>query len=704
MPLSTLNHNQRVSATTDFGYNLVIASAGTGKTSTIVGRIAHLIKNKEVLPEEILLLTFTNKASGEMISRVAKLLSNNIASRIVAGTFHSISYKYLKQVDPNMLLKSETDIKTLFRSIYEKRDFFARNKDFSVKPYESKHLYELYSFYQNVELTKSFGDWIATERESHTTLADIYEDIVSEFETEKKKLGFLNFNDLLIKMRDNLTHKPVYYREILVDEYQDTNLLQDSLIRALKPKSLFCVGDYDQSIYAFNGANISIIANFTKNFDNAKVHTLTQNYRSTAPILELANRVIALNERLYNKKLEVTKTHPNIYPKLLIYSDLYEQYEKIAETIKHSNTKYENIAILFRNNISADGIEGELRKLGIPSKRRGGLSFFDSREIKAILDIYTILINPRDMMAFIHIFEYFRGLGTAISRELFEGLNKLGNNSIYRGLLTPDKNIYNPFLNSAGRNSYQLLLFDYLEELRPPSRFEHLKQIDKEFLQNKILSHSKLSDDGAEMLFHFKELVKNFKYMSEPKNLIDKIKDSEIFQYIKKVLVISRSKMANGEINEAKKRDVEKSISEKIELLKHLSSAYRDHRAFLNAMVLGSKDLTKGEGVNLLTVHGSKGLEFKDVYIVDLMDGRFPNNRLSNQHDGGIDEERRLFYVAVTRAEERLYLSFSWEDQSDLKKDGRPRKFEPSQFLIEGGFSHIIEKSKLHLAKLTFNK
>ncbi len=684
MPLTNLNHNQRSAATTELGYNLVIASAGTGKTSTIVGRIAYLIKHKNIQPEEILLLTFTNKASAEMISRVAKLLSDEVAKKIVAGTFHSVSYKYLKKVEPSLLLKSETDIRTLFRSIYERRNFASLRGEVSTKAYESKYLYETYNFYQNVELNLSFGDWISEYKEEHRIYADIYEDIANDFETEKKNLGFLNFNDLLIKMRDNLKKSRPIYREILVDEYQDTNLLQDSLIRELKPESLFCVGDYDQSIYAFNGANISIIGDFTKNFKNAKVHTLTQNYRSTAPILDLANRVIEINKRLYNKKLEVTKKHPNFQPKLLIYEELYEQYEGIAKTIKNSNTNHDKIAVLFRNNISADGIEGELRKLGIPSKRRGGRSFFDSAEIKAILDVYTILVNPRDMMSFIHVFEYIKGLGASTAKEIFEGLTRLGNGSIYRGLSNPNPEIHNPF--QQGRTSSQLLLSDYFEDFMPPTRFAHIPEIqDATFIKNKILTHPRISDDGAKILYLFRQLEKNFQKFNEPKSALQLIKSSYIYKYILKSLVLSRSKLSTGDISEDKKLEAEKNINDKLDMLFNLSKTYSDHRSFLNAMILGSKDLTKGNGVNLLTVHSSKGLEFKEVYIVDLMDGRFPNNKLSKQHDGGIDEERRLFYVAVTRAEEKLYLSYAKQDKSEVKKNGQPKSFEPSQFLHESG-------------------
>jgi DNA helicase-2/ATP-dependent DNA helicase PcrA len=667
-----LNSQQLQAINSPLGYNLVIASAGTGKTSTIVGRIANLIKNGTP-PEEILLLTFTNKASIEMIERVAKLFSKDIAKKIEAGTFHSVSYRYLKKRNPKLILKQEADIKTLFRTIHEKRDFSKMVSELAT-PYTSKYLYEIYNFYQNIELEKSFGDWVEENREEHSIFADVYEDIVSEFEETKRELGFMNFNDLLLRMRESLDVSRPKFVEVLVDEYQDTNLLQDSLISKLQPDSLFCVGDYDQSIYAFNGASIEIIGSFKTKFPDANVHTLTKNYRSTKPILDLANRVIEKNERLYEKSLEVTKTSPNYLPKLLKFEELFEQYDGIADEVRKSRTPREEIAILFRNNSSADGIEGALRKFGIPAKRRGGRGLFETREVKALLDIYTLLQNQKDMMAFIHIFEYGKGIGASIAKELFEGLKKLGKGDLYRGFYSPDRNISNPF--EKGRTSTQLLLTDYFQELGTVSRFRHLEFPDS-FLSNPILKHPRLSEDGAVLLYEFRKLLRDFSAVKSPVKAIETIGNGPVYRYITRSLIHERSKLQSGEISKEKGEEARDNIWNRAKIIKKLSMSYNEHISFLNAMILGSKDLTSGEGVNLLTVHASKGLEFKEVYILDLMDGRFPNKRLATQN-GGIEEERRLFYVAVTRAREKLFLSFAKIDKQKKKE------FEPSQFLYEG--------------------
>jgi len=250
VPLSTLNAEQLEAATAPLGHNLIIASAGTGKTSTIVGRIAHLL-HSGVEPSSILLLTFTNKAAGEMIARLAKFFPKTVVSKIQSGTFHAVSYKWLKEIDKNTTLKQPSELKTLFRSIYEKRNFDRMNVD--IAPFSATYLYEMYSLYQNDSLD-GFDKWFLEKYPEHEPLIDAYMGIIDDFESEKIEYGFASFNDLLLRIYHYLDTNKIEFNEVLVDEYQDTNTLQSALIDNLKPKSLFCVGDYDQSIYAFNGA------------------------------------------------------------------------------------------------------------------------------------------------------------------------------------------------------------------------------------------------------------------------------------------------------------------------------------------------------------------------------------------------------------------------------------------------------------------
>ncbi|MGZ8548582.1 MAG: ATP-dependent helicase, partial [Sulfuricurvum sp.] len=599
MPLSRLNAQQHTAATAPYGHNLIIASAGTGKTSTIVGRIAHLL-SQNVQPEEILLLTFTNKAAQEMVERVAAFFGHEIASKVDAGTFHAVSYRWLKRKEGKVVLKQPRELKTLFRSVYEKRTF--SHLDCATPAYGANYLYDVYSFYQNTEIDNNFEEWIMMRQDEHAVYAMIYADIIDEFEALKKEYGFVNFNDLLLQMRDMASQNDLGYKEVLIDEYQDTNALQGTLINAMRPPSLFCVGDYDQSIYAFNGADISIIGSFSTNFPDAKVYTLNKNYRSTVPILSLANTVIAYNERIYPKALEVTRTGEAQSPSLLIYEELFEQYHGIARLIGDSPTARDEIAVIFRNNASADGIEATLREMGIACRRRGGTSFFDSKEIKALLDMYTLLVNESDMMAFIHLFDYAKGLGSAVAKELFVALQKLGNGSFLRGLYTPDASISSPF--EKRKLNHQLGLFDDFAEMGSAGRFAKLG-FDPNFMGNPILKHAKLTKDSATFLYDIFLLYRQLRDLKTPKEVVQKIALSSLYKHVIEHLSSRRAMSENGNRDEKVKQESEERIRRKCTLLFELSRPYKEHERFLNAMILGSQDLTQGEGVHLLSIHAS---------------------------------------------------------------------------------------------------
>jgi len=675
LPLSSLNDEQLSAATAPLGYNLIIASAGTGKTSTIVGRIAHLL-HSGVEPSSILLLTFTNKAAGEMIARLERFFPKKVVKKIESGTFHAVSYRWLKEIHPNLALKQPSELKTLFRSIYEKRNFERMN--LTMQPFSATFLYEQYSLYQNASLD-SFDVWFLEKYEEHEQVMDIYMDIAKEFEREKVDYGFASFNDLLLRMKGHLEEKTIPFKEVLVDEYQDTNTLQSALIDALKPESLFCVGDYDQSIYAFNGANIENIATYSTRYPNATVYTLKTNYRSTAPILSLANRVIERNERIYPKKLEVGrhgKTHP---PRLLMYNDLFEQYQSIAGSIKHTHVPNDQIAVIFRNNSSADGVEASLREFGIACKRKGGTSFFDAKEIKFLLDLMSLLVNPKDMMAFIHVFEYARGVGSALSKELFQCFLHFGEGHLMQGVLYPKVQDL-PKLNP--NKNVQLGLFDDDQEIGSAARFNSLG-LDDRLMGHPLLKHPKLSADAVSYFKEFHTLMNTVHRLENPADILQNAISSSLYKGIVELLATQRGRLKSGEVDEEKKKIAKERIEKKASLLLNISRQYKELRRFVNAMVLGGNELSEGEGVNLLTVHASKGLEFPEVYVIDLVDGRFPNRKMMSS----IEEERRLFYVAVTRAKDKLYLSLAKFDK--VKKID----YKPSQFLHEAGLikSEFVE-------------
>ena len=672
MPLSRLNQEQYTAATATYGNNLIIASAGTGKTSTIVARIGYLL-NKGVKPEDLLLLTFTNKASAEMIERIARNFDDKVAKKIQSGTFHAVSYRLLKESGVKIVLKQPKELKMVLKSITEKRNFSYIEAETTA--YSAGYLYDLHSLYQNMVSELSFGKWVTEQNPDHEPFEEVYDDVYAEFKELKERFGYVDFNDLLINFRSFLEENDVKFQEILVDEYQDTNQLQGSLINGFRRESLFCVGDYDQSIYGFNGADITIIGSFADRFENAQIFSLNKNYRSSEPILSLANRVIQQNPRIYPKKLEVTRTGDFTPPKLMIYAELFEQYTAIALKIKDTKTPHEDIAVIFRNNSSADGIEAHLRELGIACKRKGGTSFFDTKEVKAMLDMFTILINPRDLMSFIHIFEYAKGVGGVFAKDLFDAFYKVGDGNILTGVLNP-KEKKNPF--KRGIVNHQLGLFDEIIEEESAARFKKMG-FDEKFLKNPILKHAKINRDLATYLHSFYIYVNSTAHLESPSAIIKNIINSKLFELISNRLATTRATRKDATLDESMRKEALVNIRRKALLLQDLTRPYSDKFRFINALTLGGGELSEGEGVNLLSIHASKGLEFKEVYIVDLMDGRFPNTKLMSKNGGDIEEERRLFYVALTRAKDLLYLSFAKHDR--VKKIDYIR----SPFLVEAG-------------------
>ncbi|OOC25594.1 ATP-dependent DNA helicase [Helicobacter pylori] len=663
-----LNPEQLKAAKALKGYNLVIASAGTGKTSTIVGRILYLLDNG-IKPEEILLLTFTNKASNEMIARVAKYSKSS--SKIEAGTFHAVAYRYLKEHYPNLSLKQPKELKKLLESIVDTKNALT---DDDKKPYTSQHLYALYSLYTNALKQEDFSAWLSNKNPEHTPYAAFYENILDEFENTKKKHNYIDYNDLLLLFKQAMLERPSPYKEVLCDEFQDTNPLQESILDAINPPSLFCVGDYDQSIYAFNGADISIISNFTQKYKNAQVFTLTKNYRSSKEILDLANQVIQHNERIYPKNLEVVKSGHFNKPALLNYNDNIAQCQDIAKRIV-MRKNFKEVAVIFRNNASADQLEAALRSHNVPSKRKGSASFFESKEVALALDICALIFNPKDIMAAIHVLSHISDIGSNTAKDIHEALMLLGNGDLKLALTHPNKEAK---IYTKKKEITSMGLFEEIFALENSSRFNSV--IDKAFHSHPVLMHPKISLNGAKMLSDFFILYTKAPTHS-PSALIKHILESVFFQTFKTRLLKERSKNKDGSYNEFKKLQAQKRFNEKMDLLSSLAKNYQNLGRFLNGTLIGSSEATQGDGVNLLSVHASKGLEFKDVYIIDLMEGRFPNHKLMNT-GGGIEEERRLFYVAITRAKENLWLSYA---KNELRENAKPKEHKPSVFLYEAG-------------------
>ncbi|PAF46075.1 ATP-dependent helicase [Helicobacter sp. 11S02629-2] len=659
-----LNEEQLAAVNAPLGHNLIIASAGTGKTSTIVNRIKHLL-SLGIPPSKILLLTFTNKASKEMIARLEKLTSKEISQSINAGTFHGVAYKYLKETR-HISLKTPRELKMLFKSIYDK--YLLNNKE----AYGYQYLYDAYSLYINSSFKKSFTDFLESKNDTGgEEFSGIYERLFLEFNALKQSYNYADYNDLLLLYREEVLSKrlnnEVLYTEVLCDEYQDTNPLQYSILRALSPESLFCVGDYDQSIYGFNGADIQIITDFTKDFSDARVYSLNKNYRSSSHILELANTVIEHNPRIYPKKLEVIKQGEFTKPKLLAYEDLYEQYNAISKIIANAKMPHSDIAIIYRNNASADGLQACLRAMGVASKRRGSTSFFDSKEIGLCLNICAILANPKDVMSFLHVLDISKAISSNVAKDIFDALLKLGGGDVIKGLLTPASDI---------------------KPYNTTSLFEEVKinhaSLDKSFSNHPVLSHPRLTTEGALSLQNLYLLFRGFTNFRELKYALGYIYNSNFVKDYIDFLTTSRARQKDGSISESLKAESLNRIKVKFDLLQHLSANYKDMKTFLNALTMESAEAAEGKGVNLLSVHASKGLEFECVFVIDLMQGRFPNLKLMAK-SGSLEEERRLFYVATTRAKSKLILSYAKFDRY------KNIDYKPSIFLKEAKL--IVEKS-----------
>ncbi len=675
MPLSKLNEEQLAAATAKIGHNLIIASAGTGKTSTIVGRIGNLI-HQGVKPEEILLLTFTNKAAAEMVARLSKIFGKEVAGKVTAGTFHAVSYKWLKKLGIPIALKQPGELRVLFKSVFDNYDHTQYGADY--RPLVYKSLLDYYWLWQNTE-SDDFEAWLVDKNPDHKVYIPMYNLILEDYEQLKDELGFAGFNDLLLRMVQEIQNGAENpYKEILVDEYQDTNPLQNRLLEAINPPSVFCVGDYDQSIYAFNGAEIKIISTFKDRYENSHVFTLDKNYRSTKPILMLANRVIQNNERVYPKKLTVVRRDIHSYPTLLEYGELFEQYQGIAEKIKNSPFDYADTAVIFRNNSTADGVEAMLRELNIPCRRKGSNSFFEAKEVKALLDLFTLFVNPKDLLAFIHIFDYSKGVGSSTAKEIYDGLLTICPHSVYDALL--DTQTQTEFFQT--RKSKQFSLFDEEDLISKKSLDPKKLSFNDSFKNHALLSYHKFNNESIEYIYKLYTLVKENLETKNPPRLLENIAKSEFYDQIVSSLAKQRA-TKNHLLDETLEQEAKERIFTKANTLKELSKHYKDRERFLNAMVLGGTEMSEGSGVNLLTVHASKGLEFEEVFVIDLMDTRFPNRKLMSK-GGSIEEERRLFYVAVTRAKQSLYLSYAKYDKMTQSS------YIPSQFLIEAG---MVEKS-----------
>lgn len=640
--LAELNDAQRAPVLQKDGAMIVIAGAGSGKTRVLTYRIAYLM-SQGVDPFNILSLTFTNKAAREMKTRIAKIVGNSEAKNLWMGTFHSIFAKILRfEADKlgypsNFTIYDTQDSQSVIRAIIKDmrldKDVYKYKQVYSRISSYKNSLITVKAYFQNPELKE------ADAMSKKPRLGEIYQEYVERC----FKAGAMDFDDLLLKTNELLNRFPEVlhkyqnrFRYILVDEYQDTNHSQYLIVKALSDKfqNICVVGDDAQSIYAFRGANINNILNFQKDYENVQMYRLEQNYRSTKNIVNAANSIIDKNKTKLEK---IVWTANDEGPKIVVNRLLTDGEEgrfvagSIFENRMQNQMSNGDFAILYRTNAQSRAMEDALRKKEIPYRIYGGLSFYQRKEIKDVLSYLRLLINPKDEEALKRIINYpARGIGQT----------------------TMDR------LSIAG-NQYGKTIFEIIENI------DHLDL--------------KINKSTRTKLDNFVNMIKSFTILAENADAFT-VADS----VTRKTGLVQELKKDGTPEGIARIENIEEllnGIKDFVEGQRELADADGSLAEFLEDVALATdmdKDTGDDDRVALMTIHLAKGLEFPYVYIVGLEEDLFPSGMSMNTRSE-LEEERRLFYVALTRAEKQAYLTYT---QSRYRW-GKLVDAEPSRFIEE---------------------
>jgi DNA helicase-2/ATP-dependent DNA helicase PcrA len=640
--LKQLNEAQLAPVLHKDGALIVIAGAGSGKTRVLTYRIAYLM-SQGIDPFSILALTFTNKAAREMKKRIAEIVGSSEAKNIWMGTFHSVFAKILRfEADrlgypSNFTIYDTQDSQSVIRAIIKEMHL---DKDI----YKYKQVYSRISSYKNSLITVKayFNNPELVEADAMAKLprmGDIYKGYVDRC----FKAGAMDFDDLLLKTNELLTRFPDVlakyqnrFRYILVDEYQDTNHSQYLIIKALSDRfhNICVVGDDAQSIYAFRGANINNILNFQKDYDDVKIYRLEQNYRSTKNIVNAANSIIEKNKTRIEKvvwtanaegaKIKVNRSMTDGDEGRFVAGSIFE----IRMNNQISNGDF---AVLYRTNAQSRAIEDALRKRDIPYRIYGGLSFYQRKEIKDVIAYLRLILNPKDEEALKRVINYpARGIGQTTMERLIVIANQY-NRSI----------------------------------------FEVIQNLDKVEIKINAGARTKLQD--------FAIMIQSFQVLNEGYDAF------QIAEHVAK---------KTGLLTDLKKDGTPEGIA-RIENIEELLNGMRDFveeqkeiadttgalSEFLEDVALAT-DLDNDKGdedkVALMTIHLAKGLEFPYVYVVGMEEDLFPSGMSMNTRSE-LEEERRLFYVAVTRAEKQAFLTYA----QTRYRWGKLIDAEPSRFIEE---------------------
>jgi len=634
--LKGLNPAQRDAVLQMNGPVMIIAGAGSGKTRVITMRVAHLIANG-VDAFNILVLTFTNKAAKEMRERIMHVVGEE-AKNIWMGTFHSVFAKILRvEADKigypnNFTIYDTDDSKSVIRAILKEMQLddklynanFVYNRISGAK----NNLISWQEYQQNDQIQ---ADDFSTGRGQ---LGKIYE----TYSNRCFRAGAMDFDDLLFKTNELLKRYPEVlnkyqhkFKYLMVDEYQDTNFSQYLIVKKLAAvnENICVVGDDAQSIYAFRGANIQNILNFEKDYPDLKVFKLEQNYRSTQNIVNVANSIIANNKEQLKKNVFSEKEEGDKIKVMRAFSD-NEEGKIVAEAIMQERStkgmKWHDFAILYRTNAQSRSMEEALRKLNIPYKIYGGQSFYQRKEIKDLIGYFRLTINPADEEALKRVINYpRRGIGdTTVDRIILAADQNMV--TVWEVVINPSK--YLDGRSSAAVGTFATMIQSFQVITKTQSAYDAALHIAQHSGILKDLYEDK-SVEGLNRYENIQELLNGIKEFSEREDIEEK--GLEVFM-----------------------QDVALLTSD------------------------DKNDNKDADTVSLMTIHSAKGLEFPQVFVVGLEENLFPSQMSLNSRSD-LEEERRLFYVAVTRAERRLHISYA----TSRFKFGTLISCEPSRFLDE---------------------
>jgi len=647
--LAGLNPQQRAAVENTQGPVMIVAGAGSGKTRVITYRVAHLIQ-QGIDPFNILVLTFTNKASKEMRERISKVVGGE-AKNVWMGTFHSVFAKILRVeaekigYPSNFTIYDTDDSKSLLRSILKEMQLddklYAPNIVFNRISAAKNNLISPAEYLENDQIqAEDAGN-------KRPLLGLIYE----TYAKRCYKAGAMDFDDLLFKTNvllkshpDVLNKYQQKFRYIMVDEYQDTNFSQYIIVKKLAAayQNICVVGDDAQSIYAFRGANIQNILNFERDYPDLKVYKLEQNYRSTQNIVEVANSIIANNKHQLEKKVFSDNEKGDRIKIARAFTD-NEEGKLVAEAVVqdrlNSGLYYKDFAILYRTNAQSRAMEEALRKLNVPYKIYGGLSFYQRKEIKDLIAYFRLTFNPADEEALKRVINYpRRGLGDTTIEKISVAADQHN--------ITMWQVICNPHQYLEGRipaqlNDFAVMIQSFAAESRKLDAFETALYIAQHSGILKEL-HTDDSVEGRSRYENIQELLNGVKEFAERED----IEDRSLAVFMQDIALLTNDDREND------------------------------------------KD---ADTVSLMTIHSAKGLEFKNVFVVGLEENLFPSQMsLTSRTD--LEEERRLFYVAITRAEKKLTLTYS----TSRYRWGTLTTCEPSRFINEINPAYLeIDPGKL---------